>query len=165
MTAPSSPGDDGRLRVHATFVAWPAGGVPADEVPALGVLLRGPSGSGKSDLALRLLDRGWRLVADDQCLLSRDGDGVRVEGPETLRGKLEVRGLGIVSIPAPRVGGLRLLVDLVPPDAVERLPGPATESVLGIALPRISLAPFEVSAPVKLALAAGLGPGTIMPPA
>lgn len=71
--------------VHATTIA----------IDGAGVLLRGPSASGKSDLALRLIDDGARLVADDRTVLAlRDGI-VEASAPPSIRGKIEVRGLGI----------------------------------------------------------------------
>src|SRR3954464_14834671 len=63
-----------------------------------GVLITGPSGSGKSDLALRLLDRGFALVSDDQTIAKRASDRLLAPGPSTLAGKLEVRGIGIVEM-------------------------------------------------------------------
>src|SRR6478752_5882906 len=62
------------------------------------VLITGPSGSGKSDLALRLLDRGFTLVSDDQTILKKDGTRLIASTPMTIAGKLEVRGLGIIDM-------------------------------------------------------------------
>lgn len=128
-----------------------------------GALLRGPSGCGKSDLALRFLFLARRgpaareapaLVADDQVELVRHGSRVLARAPESIRGKLEVRGVGIVAVSALPQCELALVVDLVPPDAVERLPEPGlTARLAGVELPLVRLAPFESSAPIKLALA------------
>src|SRR5689334_5028662 len=87
------------------------------------VLFLGPPGSGKSDLVLRLLDRGWRLVADDQVRL---GPGLLPEAPPALAGRLEVRGLGLFSglPPASPPVVLRLAVELAERAAIPRLPGP-----------------------------------------
>ncbi|MBL6934933.1 MAG: HPr kinase/phosphatase C-terminal domain-containing protein [Alphaproteobacteria bacterium] len=116
------------------------------------VLLRGPSGSGKSDLALRLIDGGARLIADDQTLVTmRDGRLV-ASAPETIAGKMEVRGIGILAVEAETSGILGLVVDLVP-DPPERMPEPETTEILGIALPLLRLNPFEASAAAKLRLA------------
>jgi serine kinase of HPr protein (carbohydrate metabolism regulator) len=131
------------IRVHGTSVALDGGGV----------LLRGPSGSGKSDLALRLIDQGARLVADDQTELAADGDGVGMSAPAAIAGQIEVRGLGIVVVPAVAAAALRLVVDLVPADAVERLPERRSCTLLGRAFPLLALAAFEASAPAKLRLA------------
>jgi serine kinase of HPr protein (carbohydrate metabolism regulator) len=128
-----------------------------------GALLRGPSGCGKSDLALRFLFLARRgpaaieppaLVADDQVELRRDGDRLLAAAPESIRGKIEVRGVGIVNVKALATCELVLIVDLVEPEAVERMPEPAVKTRLaGIDLPLLRLAPFESSAPIKLALA------------
>jgi serine kinase of HPr protein (carbohydrate metabolism regulator) len=128
-----------------------------------GALLRGPSGCGKSDLALRFLFLARRgpaardapvLVADDQVQLTRAGTRVLASSPESIRGKLEVRGVGIVSVKSVPECELVLAVDLVRPDEVERLPAEDLKaSLLGIELPLVRLAPFESSAAIKLALA------------
>lgn len=136
--------------VHATCVAlrqgrsWRA------------VLLRGPSGAGKSDLALRLIEGGARLVADDQTHLARKGRTLIAAAPASLAGMIEVRGIGIVKLRRTQLlasAPLCLLVDLVLPGKVERMPEPARETVQGIDLPRLALAPFEASTATKLRLA------------
>jgi len=139
------------MLVHATCVAFrPRGrGWRA-------ILLRGPSGAGKSDLALRLIESGARLVADDQTELVRRGNSVIATSPARIAGLIEVRGVGIVTLaPDQRVARapVALLVDLAPPERIERLPEPARERLLGLDLPVLMLAPFEASAPAKLRLA------------
>ena len=136
--------------VHATAVA----------LGNRAVLLIGPSGSGKSDLALRLIDRGARLIADDRAVLTRHGDGVLAAPPATIAGLLEVRGVGIVAVPHVAGVPVALVVDLGGPPA--RLPVPATRDVGGVAVPVVALAAFEASAPLKVerALAAV---GTVLP--
>jgi HPr kinase/phosphorylase len=131
------------LLVHATAVAIEGGAV----------LLRGPPGAGKSDLALRLIGSGALLVADDQTELRRDGDAVVARPPATIAGLIEVRGLGVVAVPAIAEARVVLLVDLVAAEAVERFPEPRREALLGVSLPVVALAPFEASAAVKLRLA------------
>lgn len=125
-------------------------------------LLRGPSGSGKSDLALRFLFLARRgpaaleppaLVADDQVRISRDSDRLLAAAPESIAGKMEVRGVGIVGIKPVAEAELVLVVDLVAPTEVERMPEPQTVPLLGLEIPLIRLAPMEASAPIKLALA------------
>jgi HPr kinase/phosphorylase len=136
--------------VHATSVALKTKG------QWRAVLLRGPSGSGKSDLALRLIEAGGRLIADDQTHLAASRRSLIATAPPALAGMIEARGVGIVSLPRSRLLGrapVALLVDLVPSDRIERLPDPAQETLLGIAVPRLALAPFEASAVVKLCLA------------
>ena len=132
-----------RLLVHATAVAIDAGAV----------LLRGPPGCGKSDLALRLIDGGARLIADDQAALQREKDRVIVRAPATIAGLIEVRGVGILRLDTFLEAPLALVVDLVPAAQVERLPEPRCEMVLGLAVPLIALAPFEASAAAKLRFA------------
>jgi hypothetical protein len=131
------------IRVHGTAIAL--GGD--------GVLLRGPSGAGKSDFALRLIDQGAHLVADDQTELRREGDDIIMSAPATIAGQMEVRGLGIMSVPHLDSAPLRLVVDLLPSAGIERMPLPRDCRFLGDAVPVIALAPFEASAPAKLRLA------------
>jgi serine kinase of HPr protein (carbohydrate metabolism regulator) len=119
----------------------------------IGILLRGDSGSGKSDLALRLIDAGARLVSDDRVDLVARAGVIVASAPATIAGKLEVRGVGIVEMPWVEEADLGLTVDLVAPRDVERLPEPAFCRYLGVALPRLALAPFEASAVAKLKLA------------
>jgi serine kinase of HPr protein (carbohydrate metabolism regulator) len=128
------------LLVHGTCV----------DLDGRGILLRGPSGSGKSDLALRLIDGGARLVADDQVELYRDGRRVLARAPLALSGRIEIRGLGIVPLPYVSEAPLRAVVDLVAPHAGERVPDPRRAALLDIELPAVSLAPFEASAVAKL---------------
>jgi HPr kinase/phosphorylase len=119
--------------------------------------LRGPSGSGKSDLALRLIDGGARLIADDQTRLEKKGRALMAMAPATLNGMIEVRGIGIVKLDRAQLlptAALALLIDLVPPDKVERLPEPESETILDTSIAKIALAPFEISAAAKVRLAA-----------
>lgn len=122
-------------------------------IDGLGVLIRGPSGSGKSDLALRLIDNGALLIADDQTELVREGNRLVARAPEVIQGKLEVRGVGIVPVPSVVRAPLVLVVDLVPAEQVPRMPEPGTWSKDGISMPLIVLHAFEASAPAKLRLA------------
>lgn len=115
------------------------------------VLLLGPPGSGKSDLALRLLDRGWRLVADDYVVLNADGGVLRASPPAAIAGKLEVRGIGIVEVAHAPGAAVALAVDLVA--MPERLPEPALRRFQGVAVAVVALDPFAASACLKLELA------------
>ncbi len=141
--------------VHATCVAIDGGDGP------LGILLRGPSGAGKSDLALRLIDQGARLVADDQCELCREdrvgGACLVARAPASIAGALEVRGLGIMEVPCLAEAPVALLVDLVAPDEIERLPEDTTENILGLELPRVALDGFAAAAAAKLHVAVRAG--------
>ena len=115
------------------------------------VLLAGPSGAGKSDLALRLIDRGAKLLADDYIELEARGSKLIAHAPTTIEGRLEVRGLGIITTEFIRQAPVALLVDL--DRTPERLPDPATQDLAGIAIPVIALSAFEMSGPVKIELA------------
>jgi HPr kinase/phosphorylase len=131
------------LLVHATAIA----------IEGSAVLLRGRPGAGKSDLALRLIDDGARLVADDQVELRRVGRHILVRAPASIAGLLEVRGIGIVRVDALDEAPLVLLANLASSGEAERLPETRFEEVLGLAIPLIVLAPFEASAAAKLRLA------------
>ena len=116
------------------------------------VLLLGPSGSGKSDLALRLLDRGFSLVSDDRTLVRVDGERLLATAPERIRGKMEVRGIGIVTLPFVEQAPVALAVELTA--QVERFPLDSRERVfLGVAVPAIGLDPTTASASAKVAVA------------
>jgi HPr kinase/phosphorylase len=123
-------------------------------------ILLGPSGSGKSDLALRFaLDTppifDAALVSDDQVLVERVGDRLIARPPATIAGRIEVRGLGIVSIAHRPEAELRLAIRLADRADVPRLPQPGeqTADFQGVTVPLLRLAPFESSAPLKLRLA------------
>jgi serine kinase of HPr protein (carbohydrate metabolism regulator) len=125
--------------LHATCVA----------IGGRGVLLRGRSGSGKSDLALRLIDRGARLVSDDYTILFEANGRLRARAPERIAGKLEVRGVGIVTMAAAADIPVCLIADLDRP--LERLPeGTEAAPLLGFSIPAVPFAALEASAPLKL---------------
>lgn len=127
--------------IHATTVA----------VGGRGVLIAGPSGSGKSDLALRLIDRGAVLVADDRTSVWRDGDRLLAGAPDTISGKLEVRGLGILEMGWTSDVPVTLCVLLG--GEVDRLPSPRMRTIAGIDLPELMLDPRPASAAIKVELA------------
>ncbi|MDP6952616.1 MAG: HPr kinase/phosphatase C-terminal domain-containing protein [Alphaproteobacteria bacterium] len=128
--------------IHASCVA----------VGDAGVLIEGAPGSGKSDLALRLIDAGAVLVADDQVQLARRGEALLASAPAPLQGLIEIRGIGIVRLAHDADVPIRLAVTLCD-GAVERLPEPTARTLQGIAVPAISLVAFEASAAPRVRLA------------
>jgi serine kinase of HPr protein (carbohydrate metabolism regulator) len=146
--------------IHATCVllgsAGEAFGAPADA----GVLLKGPSGSGKSDLALRLIERGGMLVADDRTELFRDGTALAARAPCALAGLLEIRGVGILELPHAARAKIALVIELVRLADIVRLPQAdryAPHSSLGLSReywpPIMRLNASESSAVARIAAA------------
>ncbi|MGD9783546.1 MAG: HPr kinase/phosphorylase [Hyphomicrobiaceae bacterium] len=142
------------VNVHATAVA--RGG--------RAVLIRGAPGSGKSDLALRLLALAvsplnpapFALVADDQVLLKRNGEQILAHCPPPIAGLIEVRGVGLRKVPHTAEAVVALVVDLVPREQVERLPAqPSTVRLLDAEMPQVSLCALDASTPAKIALLLG----------
>ncbi len=136
-----------KITLHGSAVAIP---VP-DSKPGA-VLLRGFSGRGKSDLAFRLIAAGATLIGDDQVTLERRQDKIVMAYPvETIRGLLEVRGVGLIKFPVAPATPLRLVVDLVPREEVPRLP-PKDETVdiIGIGITFLKLHAFDASTPYKI---------------
>ena len=133
--------------IHATSLA----------IGGHGVLIMGPSGSGKSDLALRLIDRGARLIGDDYTSVSSGDGGLLLSAPANIAERMEIRHLGIIDMreigpdltaPAGTVLA-KLAVQLE--DRPERMPEPDTMMMLaGHRLPLVRLAGLEASAPIKL---------------
>jgi serine kinase of HPr protein (carbohydrate metabolism regulator) len=116
------------------------------------VLILGPSGSGKSDLALRLIDRGFVLVSDDQTIVRRDRDRLLAGAPSTIAGKIEIRGLGILEMPHQEDVPVALLIELT--SDLQRLPENERERLLlDIPVPLVSLDALTASAPCKADLA------------
>jgi len=115
------------------------------------VLLTGPPGAGKSDLALRLIDRGWTLLADDYVRLEAGDGRVFAHAPETTRGLLEVRGIGLLPFPIHGPAPVALVADLG--RTPERLPAPEATEFGCVRVPLIALEPFGASAPLRLELA------------
>lgn len=126
--------------LHATCVS----------VFGIGVLIRGASGSGKSDLALRLIDMDAVLVADDYCELKAEGNVLCASAPAAIAGKLEIRGYGIVEIPYLKTATVGLVVELSPPDLIERMPESNTTTIENVTLPLLTLDPSTASAAQKI---------------
>jgi len=133
-----------------------------------GVLLTGPSGSGKSDLALRLVDQGAALIADDITELYSGSGGLRlrfpVEAPGELQGRLEVRGLGIMPVSWIADAPLILVAELVPPASIDRMPVPFMAKYGDFSVAAAKITPFEASAVAKLRLAVVAAASHIMAP-
>jgi HPr kinase/phosphorylase len=135
------------MRFHASCAARP---VPGGGHHA--VLLLGAPGSGKSNLLLRLLDRGFVLVADDQVIVEIG----QASAPAALAGMLEVRGLGLFRLPFLPAAPLRLVVRL---GVSDRLPMPEIDPALN--LPVVYIDPAAASAPERVALALDAATGRI----
>lgn len=116
------------------------------------VLIEGRSGAGKSDLALRLIDRGARLVSDDYTLVVRDGQALLATAPTSIAGKIEVRGIGIMALPHVERVPVALLVELR--DDVERMPlDMPVRTIAGVKVPGIAIEGHYASAPIKVEMA------------
>lgn len=116
------------------------------------VLFVGPSGSGKSDLALRMVDRGFTLVSDDRTIVSKDRGKLFASAPLNIRGKLEIRGIGIVELDSIDDVPVALVVELT--SDMERMPDDSRERlILGVNVPLISVDAMTASAASKVALA------------
>ena len=121
-----------------------------------GILFLGDSGAGKSDLSLRMITSfGAKLVADDRVDIKITNDKVIAAAPDILKGLLEVRGIGIISLPPQDSVEVNLVVNLTTAQ-LERLPEKSFYEIAGVSLPQISLNPFEISAPAKVLAAISL---------
>jgi HPr kinase/phosphorylase len=138
------------VHVHGTAIA----------IGNAAALIRGKSGSGKSDLALRcvcmpqslVLPDAAKLVADDQVIVTRTAGGVYLSSPPSINGSIEVRGVGIVAVPAISKARLVLVADLTDPSQVDRMPEQDFCLIEGIRFACTKIAPFEASAALKLML-------------
>jgi HPr kinase/phosphorylase len=129
-------------------------------VGGIGVLILGAPGAGKSDLALKLIDQAGyglsaklarsELVADDQVVITRHGTKLVAKAHATLKGKLEIRGLGIVGLKTKPEVGLGLVVRLVAHGKIERLPDTSTYEILGVFLPAVDIDNSAASATARL---------------
>ena len=134
-----SPASLSSERVHASAIA----------IEGRAVLIGGLPGAGKSDLALRLIDRGAVLISDDYCDVLRSEGALRASAPATILGKMELRGVGILELPTVQQVPVALFVDL--DHKPDRLPEPGeTRALAGVAIPVVRLAGLEPSAPLKV---------------
>jgi HPr kinase/phosphorylase len=151
-----SEGQPGQVQIHASCVA----------LSGAGVLLRGRPGAGKSDLALRLVDGGGALVADDLCEIRRAGSRLFADLPAAVdpafRGRIALRGIGFLTLPYAGPTPLALVADLEPGIAANPDESGHEVVYLGITLPVFVLDPFQASAAAKLRLLAKVGAGAIM---
>ncbi|MBO9478528.1 HPr kinase/phosphatase C-terminal domain-containing protein [Shimia sp. R11_0] len=118
------PADDDALFLHASCVAE----------NGRAVLIRGASGRGKSSLALQMMGYGADLVADDQTIVRRKGAALYVRAPDTTRGLIEARGVGILKASPVGEAQLHLVVDLDGREE-DRLPHPRETRILGCVVP------------------------------
>lgn len=149
-----------RVLVHATAVVLGTASEPFGAALDGAILLTGASGSGKSDVALRLIAMGARLLADDQTALFVEGGALFAEAPSSLYGRMEIRGVGIIAIePVRRARPVILAVQLDGRADIARLPEPAFYGLPpGLSAcrepPCLTLKPFEPSTPAKIAATA-----------
>ena len=134
------------MKVHGTSVS----------INGDGILFRGPPGSGKSDLALRMINYGAQLVSDDQVCLTRRNDNIFMSSPPTIRNSMEVRGIGIVNSIAQKEAPLILVLNMLPNNVANRMPIWQLCTFLDIKVPAVEFAPFEISAHLKVKLAVNL---------
>lgn len=134
-----TPRSPARPPIHATTVAVRRGG------GWRGVMILGASGAGKSDLALRLTGRGWRLVSDDYTQVWPSAGALYARAPAAIAGRIEVRGLGIVSAATRPLVRVALALDCAP-GPLERLPEPQQRDFVGVRLPFLTLDPRPASA-------------------
>jgi HPr kinase/phosphorylase len=131
------------FQLHATCVA----------IANQGVLICGPSGSGKSDLALRLIDDGAILVADDRVDVCGEDGQLRATVPDAIKGLIEVRGLGVYEVPHITEVTITLVVELRDSHLIERLPEASSVDVDGVPVKEVKLNAFENATPAKIRLA------------
>ncbi len=121
-----------------------------------GVLFLGKSGSGKSDLSLRMIiEHNAKIIADDRVIVKNIKEKLIASAPTNLKGLIEIRGIGIINLDYVSQSKIDLVVNLIS-DKIERLPENRYYSIENLMLPLIELNPFEASAPAKLLAALSL---------
>lgn len=139
-------------QVHGTCVV----------VDGTGVLFIGPSGSGKSDLALRLMDGGAQLVADDRVDLRVDQGDLVASAPKALWGLLEVREVGILKVPCLDQASIQAVIEINPGARLDRLPPEQSTELVGLPIRHFQIDPWQQSAPAKVRLVSQLVSGSIV---
>ncbi len=119
------------------------------------VLIEGRSGTGKSDLALRLIDRGAVLVSDDYTVLTRRDGALTASPPANIAGKMEMRGLGLIEVAHTQDVPVALVV-VADNDPVRMPEAEASRAIAGVMLPELRLSLLEPSAPIKVERALAL---------
>lgn len=135
----------GKIILHGTAVL-----LKSAKFEPSAVFIRGKSGSGKSDLAFRLIEAGGALVSDDQVVFEKRQDKLFADTVEAIAGLLEVRGVGLLRYPVAGHARVRLVVDLVAREDVPRLPERESADIAGVAVPRLKLHAFDPSTPCKI---------------
>lgn len=132
---------------HASCVLLP-------DCKMAGILVTGPAQSGKSSLALQLLESGGLLVSDDQTLVKPGSSGLIATAPEALAGLIEIHGYGIVQVPPEQIAPaatLALSVTIIPPELpLERLPEQSAQQILSVKLPHLALRPYDPASVAKI---------------
>lgn len=115
------------------------------------VLISGPPGAGKSDLALRMIDKGAKLVSDDQTELLCENDVLMASPPDSIKGMIEIRHVGLVTMPFVPSARVVLYVELLAGDeTLERLPELDLVFFLDHPVQRLRLPAFAASTPAKI---------------
>ena len=115
-----------------------------------GILICGSSGCGKSDLCLRLIDQGAKLVSDDQTVIENENNALIARCPANIKGLLEIRGIGIVEIPSIEQTEIRLKLILQDSMKIDRMPSKKRELIENVEIPVFELDAFSLSAIIKI---------------
>ena len=130
--------------LHAGLIALRQGGA------WMGVLVLGEAGAGKSDLMLRAIGQGFRLVADDRTIAWRSAGRLFGRAPDRLSGLIELRGIGVLREPALPMAEIGLAIHCEAREGLERMPEPAFEDIAGGPVPVLRIHALDASAPAKL---------------
>lgn len=117
-----------------------------------GFLFIGKAGSGKSDLTLRLMEAGGTLISDDRTILIPQGDMLCATPPDNLAGKIEVRGIGIITVNYTKYCPIDIICELS--TNYPRIPEEKTKIIRGKTYKYFIIHPFEISSIAKLRIIA-----------